>query len=730
MANELNHQNLHTMDKKAIYNTKKQLIIKNLGGALDAIRPLLDLHAYASLHERINTIRDDYKRMLSYMREGYPDPSRNQLYLSLLRKLDRVTNDAALLQRTQGMHNLAENATSLTHATIAEHLQDYVSEKALDSLGMAQRDNKSIHAAHHQFMSSLFNNICLSGQWHHDDQDFYKSLLLSPTIDSIDSALIVSAITLASITYFDIRKYATLAHVYQHASDERLRQRALVGWALTTTRTHDFYPEAKDIMEAMTSDDDTTHQLLELQMQMFFCMNAERDNDEIARDIIPNLMKNKGFDITRHGIVEKEDDPMQDILDPDASDKSMEEMERSFERMAEMQRSGSDVYFGGFRQMKRFPFFYTLCNWFYPFHTDHPGIAQTKEKMGDSQFLDMLLKNGPFCDSDKYSFAIAINSVVDKLPESMKNALNEGASFGPMASEEMLSSPTNIRLMYLQDLYRFFRICDRRTDFYNPFGGENSQNALFFAYAIYDGALPNGDVLKLGNFLLKRKQFDSLERLMACTPSLAQSPHHDFLLAHCEMSKGHYADALRLFKSTVSALPNNKRALSAMGRAAMLAEDFDQAEDCFKRLTELVPDNNSHALNLAIALVKNGKAQEATPLLYKLNYEVPDNPNTQRTLAWALLACKKTDLAIQEYKRLFNSGKEKAEDHLNIGYCHWANGNLKEAIMSFTQFIKMRKDASAHILMEEFDKDKDVLQIFGITSFEMNMMADLVGSNV
>ena len=64
-------------------------------------------------------------------------------------------------------------------------------------------------------------------------------------------------------------------------------------------------------------------------VRQFFCMSAERDTDEITREIMPNLMKNKGFDITRHGIVEKEDDPMQDILDPDAAEHSMEELERS-----------------------------------------------------------------------------------------------------------------------------------------------------------------------------------------------------------------------------------------------------------------------------------------------------------------------------------------------------------------------------------------------------------------
>ena len=99
-----------------------------------------------------------------------------------------------------------------------------------------------------------------------------------------------------------------------------VRQRAIVGWAMTTTRTHSLYPEVKDVVTEMLSNKDTAHLLLELQTQIYFCMNAEKDNAEITRDIMPNLMKNKGFDITRNGIIEKEDDAMQDILDPESSD--------------------------------------------------------------------------------------------------------------------------------------------------------------------------------------------------------------------------------------------------------------------------------------------------------------------------------------------------------------------------------------------------------------------------
>ena len=151
------------MDKKAIYNTKKQLINKNLGGALESISPLLADYSYSSLHERIIAIKDDYKRMLSYMRQGFPDPSRSQLYLSLLRKLDRLTNDAAVLQRTiirTSQGHAAPPPLKFTHANISDNLQDFVSELALSGLDMSSRGTDVIHAEHHHFMSKLFKEIC------------------------------------------------------------------------------------------------------------------------------------------------------------------------------------------------------------------------------------------------------------------------------------------------------------------------------------------------------------------------------------------------------------------------------------------------------------------------------------------------------------------------------------------------------------------------------------------
>lgn len=718
------------MDKTALYNTKKSLIAKDLGQALASIQPLLSQREYLSVHERIRKISDDYQYMLTYMRQGYPDPSRSEVYLSLLRRLDRVANEASLIMRALKDGRTGDFLSKATHeampfAAIEEQLEDFVSETAL--LGLteegAEERSRSLYKSHHEMMSALFERVCFARQWHGDDEEFFCRLILSPTIDSTDAALLVSAITLSSITYFDIHKYKALAKIYRETTEETIRQRALVGWALTTTRTHELYPEAGQLVEEMTHDAETSRQLLELQTQLFFCINAERDQAEISRDIMPNLMKNKGFDITRHGIVEKEDDPMQDILDPEASDRAMEELERSFERMSEMQRNGSDIYFGGFKQMKRYSFFYTLSNWFCPFQSSHPGLEGSQAKLKGNKFLDMLMTNGPFCDSDKYSFALALATVIDRIPENMRSALNDGATLGPSMPAEQLHSPSNIRLMYLQDLYRFFRLSDFRTCFYNPFGGDDSLNALFICHDILRTHIAESDVLRLGNFLLKRGHFTALERLLTRS-GIGQSAQRDVLAGFCSLHQGDAQEAEKHFAQAVEAEPHSKRALAGYGRAAMMTGNFTAAESAYSQLSLISPDNRTYALYHAITLIRNGKTAEATPLLYKLNYEHPDDADITRVLAWCLLASQKPTQAQKEYEQLIASGKAKAEDQLNMGYCHWVTGNIAQAIDCFRKYMETA-DKEANIA-EELEKDKDTLKANGIEECELHMMADLL----
>ena len=207
-------------------------------------------------------------------------------------------------------------------------------------------------------------------------------MLLSPTVDSNDQQLIVAAIMLALMSQFDMVKFRLLTDVYRQSQDEHVRQRALVGWVFSLDRhLINVFPEQKAIIDEMLQSDEVCQELTELQMQLILTLNAEKDNDIISREIMPDLIKNNSFQITRNGIEETEEDSLEEILHPDIAEQRMEKLEASMQRIIDMQKQGVDVYFAGFAQMKRYPFFYDISNWFVPFFMQHPDVAQFVERM-------------------------------------------------------------------------------------------------------------------------------------------------------------------------------------------------------------------------------------------------------------------------------------------------------------------------------------------------------------
>ena len=198
---------------------------------------------------------------------------------------------------------------------------------------------KNLYSRHNDFVNRLFNAIWISNQWSDNERNFYTELLVSPTIDVNDALLIISAISIGAINIFDKNKLLTLIEVYQRGTDERIRQRALVGLAFSQPDgdTANIFPELTDTLDKLFANKNTQRELLELQMQVFYCLNAEKDNSHIQKEIIPTLIKNNNLQITHFGIIEKEEDPMQDILHPDKADKAMEDVEKSIQQMMDMQ---------------------------------------------------------------------------------------------------------------------------------------------------------------------------------------------------------------------------------------------------------------------------------------------------------------------------------------------------------------------------------------------------------
>ena len=685
-------------NKEIFASAFNKLKSRQLGKALQAIHQYMADNPAAYGNMSIHSIEDDYHRMLEYMELGYPDPDRNKIYQRLLQNMWNFTANAHIswLCREVQLYREAQQRSlrhMFTHERIESTLKDFVTETAMLSLEPEeQRKHKEtgIYARHHDFMRSLFDRIFVSSQWEQSQYDFYCGLLLSPAVDVIDVQLIISAITMSCLTQFDVQKFRLLVYLHEHATNVEVRERAFVGWAFSLNRL-DFnvYPELRK--EISDHCQNHVQELIELQRHVICCINADRDNETIQREIMPNLLRNNNFRITLNGIEEIEDDPMDDILHPESADEKAEQLEQDVLRMFNMQKQGSDIYFGGFKQMKRYPFFYTLSNWFTPFYMQHPELPSMTNNVKLGNLLQQMVDKGAFCNSDRYSFLLGISSVINHIPPQLQEAMSSDDGFSSITQGMNTNSPTFVRLNYLQDLYRFFRLHPQHKEIvYDPFMRNLTTDNFF--------------ILSHQTF----KDFGNSELMLFRAKLLIET--------------GDTTKALDELEEIEQREPENIKCLAMIARI-YLNQDSQKAVNYYKRILEIKPDNERFQFLHALSLTQAGEYENASSELYRLSYENPDNIKYRSTLAWALLCMGRDQQAGHEYDVIIKSGKISQADRINAGYCYWFNEDIKQAVALFREFLKSEKDGRIEL---EFKKDEKLLSQHGINEQDRALMIELV----
>jgi len=710
------------------------LMDKRLDVAIELLEQLYVQRPTLIGHSELEAVKNDYQLMVDYMERGFTDDKRASLYLSLLQRLYRVAADLEISWRCKNVIVYVDafrisDHLNTSHDFIRSVLESFVSDVAMLSLlPEAERTEKAkdLYDRHQVFVNRLFNTLWTSCQWSDDDCAFYTGLMLSPMVDVVDQQLLVSAVTLGAMNQFDINKFKALTTVYQQSTDERVRQRALVGWVLSVFEGMDIFPEQDKIIRKLCENKDTIRELYALQIQFFYSQDTEKDNEKLQRDIMPYLVDGSNITIGRLGIVEKEEDSLENILNQDAEDKRMEQMEEKVRKMMEMQKQGSDIYFGGFRQMKRFPFFNDLANWFTPFYIDHPALRTTIERIGQPNILQTITNQGNFCESDKYSLAFAMESIINQIPGNIKEMMGSEGVFDPMGTTLDKSNPTYICRAYIQDLYRFFRLYRSSNELINPFIDNHKSSfvadTFFFVYKSFIGTGLDEYKMRLALYLYKHKNMDKLVELMSTFH--VEDANYNILMGYINLYFGKPDVAYQIFNMVLQEDTENQWALKGMARAAMDCEDYDTAEHTYSQLLRLEPDNINYAVKRCVTLLKTERYAEAREELFRLDYQYPDNMNVKRVFAWTMLLDKSLDKASQLYDRIL-ADAPMAEDYLNSGYCWWAQGNIGQAKNSFQAWITMTK-GNKDRLLEEIRNDQKVLDLYGITEIDCLLMVNLI----
>lgn len=726
------------MNRNEVFKELYEVVMMgDLRSAIRYVENYLVLHPAQKDSERLEAIKVDYQMMIDYWHSGFKDPQTSQILQKLRQRMYVLYGDMTIQDWVMRSPFLTVLYTKAHHSArdwsvqvVKERFEAFVSEVALLELEpahVAAKRRKVLYKDHVDLLDDFFAYILTGGLWTKGQGEAMEDLLLSPTVDSIDQQVIISAIMLVSMTCFDMEKFRTLVHVYLKSTDENVRQRALVGWvyAMDTDLNTFIYPEIKELVVEALKEPAHLRELLEMQKQIYYCMNAERDHDMIQREIMPDLLKGQAHDITRKGLEDQnEDNLLNDILHPDEEEMILEKMEAGYKKMLEMQHEGADIYFGGFSQMKRYPFFDELSNWFTPFYKDHPGVADICEKYAAVKFLKVVMDNGPFCNSDKYSFMLSSDAMLKQIPQNMQEMLNRGeAMMVQNPNSDEIVKPSYIRRIYLQDLYRFFRLHRLRSDFKNIFD-YSSHHYLFFSNEIFKAAGSEAYFTDMASFLIKRKHLDDADQLLSL---LLDETYHtvDYYLlkAHVEAyPKGSYLKVLELD-------PLNERALVGLAKLYFKTCDYMSALDAYEKLLTLQPDKKSYLLNKAVCLTNLSRYGEAEQILFRLNYEDADDLNVARILAWSLTGDGKYEQAGRLYERLMAEDKPVASDMSNYAFYLWCSGKIDEAANAFRRYLndyKHEGDDPWAIINDLISDELLFLEAKGINGDEMAMMRDLV----
>lgn len=651
--------------------------------------------------ERLAALRVEFDLMREFFAKGVNDPKRGEMFRILKGKLQNIDYDVQVRRDLREMPLIKPWMNSIRQM-----------DTTFNALLSANADQ-------------AFYAVLTSYHWRNDDvEDWVKAYTETEKPATIHYVLL-SALTLSAMQHFSKQKALCLARIYNHSKDEMTRQRAFVGCLLALTMDRDmvYNKKRKEVLDELFSTEESIKALIELQMQLIKCTQADTDATKINETLMPEIMKNQPFIITRNGIVEKNEDEDKASLDDkgkdsyEAAEDKIEAMEHNIRKVQQMHQQGSDIFFGGFKQMKRYPFFYKTSNWFAPFNINHPDLAGVMKKLSSSKFLERVLEKGPFCESDKYSFVFAMSDVIGQFSEKVRTLMEEG-EMGPIGMHDDISElkdPAYIRRQYLQDLFRFYSINSLGQALSNPF----KEAEDFEAWMISLSYISTQQLMEIGKYLIKKKYFRVLEDVINCYPD-QDAVDLDFLSGELLLNEEVYGEAVDYYNSYLQEHPNHQASLRGMAKAYYSSGDYGKASFYYDALRTLQPDRISYALNYSMAMVKDGKAGDVLNELYRLNFENPDNHAVSNTLGWALLYAEKPEKALAIYE---NMPQDILTNDLSI-YLNYVYANFVTRFkMPELKFSRSDDAPTCETLLEEMRADNAMLAMYGIGEAEIAIMA-------
>ena len=728
-------ENIHRSADQCIINAE-------VNDAFVHIKQLATELGRGDIIDELERLHISYSFMLKYLEQGVMDPQRDEILAGIRQSLFTL-NDQCFIGMMEPISPelFYARRRELGSTSLVSIVEEY--RTALKELSLAQAVESEQDSANHAILSrlqqveaietKLFNRVWSTFPLNSDDAGTLKLCISGDILPVHTRCLIVAALMLGLMKFYDESKLLVLLEVYTMSDEPEVQLRSLICAMLAMLAHKKRTSSSKAIqtrLAAMIDTDDFDHDVWGIQLQLARSRNTENVKQRVRNDLIPNIMK------MRPDIIDKLKDKESQIIDLSDIEANPEWQQwldqsgitRKIEEFNAMQIEGSDVFIATFAHLKTFPFFKTLSNWFLPFYPAHSAVL---ENLGASKLaLADVVQHAPYlCNSDKYSFCLSLGA----LPESQRSmmsaqleeqnaALNE-ARQGELPDERLRRM--SIITAFVQDLYRFFKLFSRRREFIAVMDDPGLDmtdclplvqvtrdahvlellGALYFKNAFYDDAI---------------KCFTRLEGMDDATDD-----HIYQKIGFAYQNAGKIDKALKYYQRYELLHENdawNMRHIAACYRAK---GQYEQALDYYRRAEALTPDNVSLTLTIGHVLLEQSRTNEALQQYFKADLMDGAKHRAWRPIAWCSFLLSDYERALDYYDRIARDDKPSPQDLLNRGHVLLCQGNTEEAIATYREALKSMDGDSAKF-RAAFKGDAMELRLHGISAVDQALIPDAV----
>ena len=695
------------------------------------------------LRNKIESTLTAYGYMLQYAAQGMDDPNRKTFYRQTLRtayELTDITNITLLSQKTNGTYFDRIRTLSIhpakAYAELQMQLETFTEDVSTAPLlyhdeKRLQTEMESIHSIHETTLNELFDKTWATPFWTEAEASEANDILQSVLVQPNDLAVMVSAVTLSLLRIFDARKFKFLSEAYKH-ENLQVNQRAIVGMVIALSKHEKrigLYPELVSLLSLLCENEDFQKNLHTIQMQLLISRETTKIDKKMREEIIPEMMKNaKQLNDPKFRFDESEDSEDRNPEWEEWMDKSG--MTDKIKEMGEWQMAGADVYMSSFSQLKHYPFFHQISHWFYPFDLNLPILAPLKKDFDSSVFspLKLIAHSDFFCNSDKYSFSLAILSMPKAMKDMSMQQMEEQARMNEEHRdklEQLMQKKKEAKgtsRQYIQDLYRFFKLWRRH---------QEEEDIFHWSFNLWENpwlkdVFSTEDIFKeLADYLFQKEYLEEAYTLFQKLMTFASKRTEVYQKAGYILQKQkRYADAIQHYQQADILSPDNVWTNKHLAQCYKLFGNMPKALEYYKKVEAAQPDNLNIALQIGQCLARMEQYVDALAYFYKVEYLEKNPDNARRAIAWCSFVSGKYKEALKYYQLLLEKPSSKAHDWMNAGHVYFVMHEIPLAIEHYQQAQSFEK--SHTVFLEKFNKDKNALLSLGLMEEDIQIMLDLL----